>query len=230
MEQGVRSKMTCSSCGKENPKDLKFCIYCGQELVSAKEAVGSEPKSCRSRPQCGFENLPEARFCSKCGTSLAGASPIGQLSRASTGWLIGGIAAVVAFLVLFLATKPWLPTVQWQEMASDERIIFAPVGAFGAIHGCLVKAKGGAYLICPFCRESVKWRSTACTKCGKSFRWVTTRCPACDGTGICNACDVSGRCTVRFEREHEIECPFCEGNGKCHSCEGDGTVGNEEKG
>jgi len=193
-------KMKCLSCGKENPEDVKFCIHCGQDLVSAKKATNLESKS-YSCLNCGFENSPEARFCSQCGASLSGASPIRLLPRAYIGWIVGGIA-VVAFFALFLAiNKPWIPAVKWRKTSGDTAIVLAPVGPFGSLQGVPVETKGDAYPICPFCQERVNWRSTTCSHCGKSFRWVTTRCPACDGTGICSSCDGSGKAVSEMRGE-----------------------------
>ena len=49
--------MHCTSCGFENPEDMKFCIECGNPLKNI----------CTD---CKFENPPQSKFCGKCGKSL----------------------------------------------------------------------------------------------------------------------------------------------------------------
>ena len=49
--------MICSACRHDNPERAKFCLECGQRLVSA----------C---PRCGTELPPAAKFCLECGHRL----------------------------------------------------------------------------------------------------------------------------------------------------------------
>ncbi|MEE9213618.1 MAG: zinc ribbon domain-containing protein, partial [Thermodesulfobacteriota bacterium] len=49
--------MHCTSCGFENPEDMKFCNECGNPLKNI----------CTD---CKFENPPQSKFCGKCGKSL----------------------------------------------------------------------------------------------------------------------------------------------------------------
>ena len=53
--------MLCSSCGRENHADARFCTECGAKLSL----------SCAS---CGTSAEPEDRFCASCGSPLAAAS------------------------------------------------------------------------------------------------------------------------------------------------------------
>lgn len=229
--------MKCSSCGKENPEGMKFCIHCGQDLASAKEKKDLELIGHISCPNCGFENSPEVRFCPQCGTSLLSASATVQPPRTYIGLIIGGITVPTAiFLLLTAVSKPWIPAVQWRKTIGDMAIVMLPIGPFGSLQGVPVEAEG-VCPICPFCREHVNWRSTACPRCGKNFRWVAARCPACDGTGMCSSCDGSGEFTIEREGRkvvieiegRKIGCPICEESGKCQSCKGDGVIGNETK-
>ncbi|NIV26901.1 MAG: protein kinase, partial [Gammaproteobacteria bacterium] len=55
-------RVSCPSCGYENPGGLQFCGHCGAALA-------------RSCPSCGFENPAEFKFCGKCGAALAEAAP-----------------------------------------------------------------------------------------------------------------------------------------------------------
>ena len=60
----------CTTCGKENPPEQKFCGECGVRLGS----------SC---PSCAAENPPENKFCGTCGSSLTGeAAPSAEQERA----------------------------------------------------------------------------------------------------------------------------------------------------
>jgi len=60
----------CSSCGKENPGEARFCLACGSPLAA--EAPPSDAAVCGS---CGTANPGGARFCVACGTPLAAATP-----------------------------------------------------------------------------------------------------------------------------------------------------------
>src|SRR5262245_41557853 len=50
--------MTCTTCGRENPDENRFCGGCGTALARACAA-------------CGHANPPDHRFCGACGASLA---------------------------------------------------------------------------------------------------------------------------------------------------------------
>ena len=52
----------CSSCGKENSPEQKFCGECGTPLTGG----------C---PSCGAENPPGHKFCGECGSPLAAEAP-----------------------------------------------------------------------------------------------------------------------------------------------------------
>ncbi len=51
--------MRCTSCGFDNPEEMKFCGECGVPLQ-------------HRCPQCGCENPPRFKFCGACGTPLSG--------------------------------------------------------------------------------------------------------------------------------------------------------------
>lgn len=53
----------CTSCGKEIPKGAKFCLECGEKVVSV------EKESMVCCPKCGAK-VPEGKFCLECGTKL----------------------------------------------------------------------------------------------------------------------------------------------------------------
>ncbi|MCG3120099.1 MAG: hypothetical protein ALAOOOJD_02704 [bacterium] len=54
--------MRCSSCGAENPENMKFCGECAAPL---KLLCGN----------CGFENPPKFKFCGECGAPLPAPAP-----------------------------------------------------------------------------------------------------------------------------------------------------------
>ena len=67
---------TCSSCGRPNPDDARFCSSCGSALGLA----------C---VRCGAELPDDARFCSACGTAVEeetgeAPAPAGQERRLVT--------------------------------------------------------------------------------------------------------------------------------------------------
>lgn len=39
----TKSKITCDSCGRENPKAMPFCLYCGAQLKNANSPFGENP-------------------------------------------------------------------------------------------------------------------------------------------------------------------------------------------
>ena len=49
--------MKCLKCQFENPKEIQFCVECGNKLAI----------NC---PECSFTNSPTFKFCGKCGGSL----------------------------------------------------------------------------------------------------------------------------------------------------------------
>ena len=49
--------MKCQKCNHENPKDMRFCVECGNKLEV----------TC---PNCGFGNAPSFKFCGQCGQNL----------------------------------------------------------------------------------------------------------------------------------------------------------------
>src|SRR5215217_7850936 len=55
-------RMTCASCGTQNPAGARFCMSCGTALE-------------RRCPSCGTPALAEARFCMNCGAALDGSAP-----------------------------------------------------------------------------------------------------------------------------------------------------------
>ncbi len=73
--------MQCPECKHENPREAKFCVYCGKHFpapqpetvacVGCGKAVRSDFKFC---PFCGhtIEKRHRAKFCAQCGTPLDG--------------------------------------------------------------------------------------------------------------------------------------------------------------
>jgi len=51
--------MACNKCWLEDPKQSKFCRYCG-------EALRIRPRC----PKCGCENPPDSIFCTQCGEGV----------------------------------------------------------------------------------------------------------------------------------------------------------------
>jgi uncharacterized membrane protein YvbJ len=61
--------MICSSCGKENQEEAKYCVYCGAEAGSIAAATVAAPVASPTKPcgSCGKENQEEAKYCVYCG-------------------------------------------------------------------------------------------------------------------------------------------------------------------
>lgn len=62
--QGIRKgwqeeTKACPKCGKQNPKDAKFCNACGAEIP--------ERVKC---PYCQSENAKDSKFCNHCGKRI----------------------------------------------------------------------------------------------------------------------------------------------------------------
>lgn len=72
----------CSSCGRENPDEARFCLQCGESLSNRQENEAESAKV-RSCPKCGKNNGPSAPFCVECGATLSGTVPVER--KASKG-------------------------------------------------------------------------------------------------------------------------------------------------
>lgn len=57
-----RQELRCSSCGKDNPGEARFCLQCGTALSGA-NAAGFCPK-------CGAHAPAGSDYCAKCGVRL----------------------------------------------------------------------------------------------------------------------------------------------------------------
>ncbi len=63
--------MICTSCGRDNPDDVAYCLDCGRKL----DRVGG-PTDGRARAgdarcaRCGADNPPGMNFCKRCGAPL----------------------------------------------------------------------------------------------------------------------------------------------------------------
>jgi hypothetical protein len=82
------SSMKCTSCGKENPPDYKFCDACGEGLHAIENEIACPAcfhlnpddmkfcEECGARldiltcPTCSHENPLEFKFCEECGAPL----------------------------------------------------------------------------------------------------------------------------------------------------------------
>ena len=67
MAPGGNGKIKCAKCGAELPENAKFCLSCGEKVVSIKEGQ----VIC---PACG-KATPEGKFCMECGASLVNKCP-----------------------------------------------------------------------------------------------------------------------------------------------------------
>jgi len=64
--------MKCPSCGNDNPKGAKFCIECGNSLIT--ELLCSK---------CGHSSPPGSKFCKECGHLLAEPAPVPKKTPAA---------------------------------------------------------------------------------------------------------------------------------------------------
>ncbi len=80
-QQNIQAQVTCSKCGKQIGKDMKFCPSCGKEYNPCSTCGTDVPENAEKCPKCGAasskickkcntKNLPNAHFCSMCGASL----------------------------------------------------------------------------------------------------------------------------------------------------------------
>ena len=65
--------MLCPRCQKENPAEARFCLFCGEKLVTI----------C---PRCGTALPPDARFCSACGAAADASSTEARQQEASAAF------------------------------------------------------------------------------------------------------------------------------------------------
>jgi hypothetical protein len=59
----------CSSCGRMNAKDIRYCKLCGNKIVEDRyvEAIYEDTGFCHA---CKTRNTPESRYCGTCGVKL----------------------------------------------------------------------------------------------------------------------------------------------------------------
>jgi len=71
--------MICTSCGRENPDDVAYCLDCGRKLDrvvgGADGMAGDSADSGVKCSRCGAENPPGMNFCKRCGAPLAVDAP-----------------------------------------------------------------------------------------------------------------------------------------------------------
>ena len=68
-----KQRRFCDNCGKENPKGVKFCIYCGHPMTETVQngVVSNNEASVRYCDNCGC-TVPESdEFCNNCGHQLS---------------------------------------------------------------------------------------------------------------------------------------------------------------
>ena len=75
--------MECLNCGKDIdeslfPSGLTYCPYCGQDLTSSREGLGTD--RLLFCPYCGQELIGRTKFCPHCGKELLkpGMAPSGK--------------------------------------------------------------------------------------------------------------------------------------------------------
>ena len=73
--------LRCPECGSENPADSLFCIVCGARLLEIKKSVKGTQRKCIS---CGHFNELEAAYCVVCGEEMIRV-PKDNLKRRSDG-------------------------------------------------------------------------------------------------------------------------------------------------
>jgi len=56
----ISETTVCSKCGKPLPANAKFCLECGQQVLSENEII------C---PSCG-NKTPKGKFCLECGSPM----------------------------------------------------------------------------------------------------------------------------------------------------------------
>jgi len=91
--------MKCANCGNENPSDARFCLACGQSMVSpVREGTRLQPDwgmaniTCL---QCGTSNPPGKAYCGTCGSRL------GPQDKVNFGsWQAVAVALILVGLLL----------------------------------------------------------------------------------------------------------------------------------
>ncbi len=87
----------CSSCGRENDDDARYCEDCGKtvgepsqsmddpSVKAAKDAAGRHPvvSTTVNCPECGSGVVPGLPFCPTCGTQVSGEPKRGQKAQTS---------------------------------------------------------------------------------------------------------------------------------------------------
>lgn len=63
--QNALNSAACTKCGRPLPADAKFCLECGQQVISVNEII------C---PSCG-KKTPKGKFCLECGAPMVNKCP-----------------------------------------------------------------------------------------------------------------------------------------------------------
>lgn len=134
----------CSNCGGKIEEGVKFCSSCGKAVSETNEPVIQTCSNCGTKLEEG------KKFCSNCGSSVGGVPVTSQTAPVAQ------------------------PTMQTQQMASDEKFCFSC--------GSIIKK---AAVLCPKCgvnqndRNSINATDVYCTSCGKSIKKAASVCPFC---------------------------------------------------
>jgi len=88
--------LRCPECGSENPADSLFCIVCGARLLEIKKSVKGTQRKCIS---CGHFNELEAAYCVVCGEEMIRV-PKDNLKRRSDGPSYKAIALAIGAVFL----------------------------------------------------------------------------------------------------------------------------------
>lgn len=67
----IDGTITCAACGKQLPKDTKFCSGCGATVVRP-EVDAPRAAVCQN---CGVAVAPDAAFCASCGNKVEAEVP-----------------------------------------------------------------------------------------------------------------------------------------------------------
>src|SRR3982751_2122601 len=95
--------MFCPTCGKDNPKELRFCASCGTNLEAVSHVLAGREDDFFTKMDTGIDQLV-ARYAEHV---FQNAPQVASERKVSKSWQLLGQAALTSLLDLLLFTLMW---------------------------------------------------------------------------------------------------------------------------
>jgi ribosomal protein L40E len=170
MDRNGGAVLICAECGSDNPREMRFCGWCGAAL----------PRLC---PACDAENPPALRFCGQCG------KPLGETQ--------GSLETPADDVVAAKAAAPGTALEDLIEILEECEPAYGalPEDLIEIMDEGRQEASGPApsLLICRVCATDNPPTAVHCELCGAVVAPAGAPCPACafpnrTGSLFCDNC------------------------------------------